>query len=211
MSAAEASPDLSVTGEGTAVTGTSDIIRWFDTASADVPLVGGKNASLGELYRASAPQGVRVPNGFALTAEAYRDALTAGGRLAAAARSCSTAWTSHDVDALAQRAAAAREIVYAGDRHGALRADHRSAYRAARSRIRRRTSPVAVRSSATAEDLPNASFAGQHESYPQRPRRRRPCSRPAAAASPRSSPTGRSSTASTTASTISRSRCRSAS
>ena len=53
-------------------------VRWFATLHLDdVPLVGGKNASLGELYCALGEAGVRVPNGFALTADAYRDALTA--------------------------------------------------------------------------------------------------------------------------------------
>ena len=51
-------------------------IRWFDELSVDdVPLVGGKNASLGEMYRALTPQGVRIPNGFAVSAQAYRDML----------------------------------------------------------------------------------------------------------------------------------------
>jgi pyruvate, water dikinase len=55
-------------------------IRWFsDTRLNDVTLVGGKNASLGELYSVLSGQGIRVPNGFALTAQAYRDALTAAG------------------------------------------------------------------------------------------------------------------------------------
>jgi pyruvate,water dikinase len=54
-----------------------DYIRWFkDLTNADVPLVGGKTASLGELYGALGSQGVRVPGGFAVTAEAYRDLLT---------------------------------------------------------------------------------------------------------------------------------------
>jgi len=55
-------------------------IRWFDEISVgDVPLVGGKNASLGEMYRELTPIGVRVPNGFAITADAYRDMLTTAG------------------------------------------------------------------------------------------------------------------------------------
>ena len=58
----------------------SGYIRWFkDIRLEDVPLVGGKTASLGELYSALSPHGVRVPNGFALTASAYRDALTQAG------------------------------------------------------------------------------------------------------------------------------------
>jgi pyruvate,water dikinase len=58
----------------------SKFVRFFeDLGLGDVPLVGGKNASLGELYRALRPQGVLVPNGFAITADAYREVLTAAG------------------------------------------------------------------------------------------------------------------------------------
>ncbi len=70
---------------------TPSLIRWFDTLGlGDVPLVGGKNASLGELYRALARPGVRVPNGFALTAAAYRDALTEAGAWRRRCTRCST-------------------------------------------------------------------------------------------------------------------------
>ena len=62
------------------MTHTSGYLRWFnDLRLEDVPLVGGKNASLGELYQQLRGQGIRVPNGFALTANAYRDSLTAAG------------------------------------------------------------------------------------------------------------------------------------
>ena len=90
---------------------TPRFIRWFaDIGVADVPLVGGKNASLGEMYRELGAQGVRVPNGFAVTAEAYRHVLErsgAGPRLRTALEGLRVA----DVDDLARRAQQAREIV----------------------------------------------------------------------------------------------------
>src|SRR6516165_5589904 len=89
----------------------SDRIRWFkDIRLEDVPLVGGKTASLGELYSALAPQGVRVPNGFALTASAYRDALTQAGAWENR-RSLLADLDSRRMANLAKRARAARAIV----------------------------------------------------------------------------------------------------
>ncbi len=142
----------------------NDYVRWFsDIRLGDVALVGGKNASLGELYSTLSKQGVRVPNGFALTADAYRDALTAA-----------KAWErlhqlfdnldKRDVDILAKRAAEAREIVYQATATEALREQIGRAYRQLESEYGAHVA-VAVRSSATAEDLPSASFAGQHESF----------------------------------------------
>ena len=139
-------------------------MRWFkDIRLADVPLVGGKNASLGELYSALATKGVKVPNGFALTAQAYRDALTAAG-----------AWDKlHQLldgldktrmDVLAKRAAEAREIVFQATGTERLRQEIAEAYRTLEDEYGTNVA-VAVRSSATAEDLPTASFAGQHESF----------------------------------------------
>ena len=143
---------------------TTDYVRWFsDIRLGDVALVGGKNASLGELYSTLSKQGVRVPNGFALTAEAYRDALTAA-----------KAWErlhqlldnldKRNVDVLAKRAAEAREIVYQATATGPLREQIDRAYRQLEAEYGANVA-VAVRSSATAEDLPSASFAGQHESF----------------------------------------------
>ena len=142
----------------------ADYIRGFgDLGAGDVALVGGKTASLGELYSALSREGVKVPDGFAITASAYRDALTSAG-----------AWTplhrlldgldTHDVDKLAAAAAAARRIVYEATGGKALRGQIIAAYRALKAKSSGPLS-VAVRSSATAEDLPDASFAGQHESY----------------------------------------------
>jgi pyruvate,water dikinase len=142
----------------------SEVVRWFATLRMkDVPLVGGKNASLGELYSALGEAGVRVPNGFALTADAYRDALTAADawpRLHALLDGLDIT----DVTLLAQRAKEARRIVYDATGSDALRQDIVASYLKLESEYGANVA-VAVRSSATAEDLPTASFAGQHESY----------------------------------------------
>ena len=91
----------------------SDRIRWFkDIRLEDVPLVGGKTASLGELYSALSPQGVRVPNGFAVTAKAYRDALSNAGAWEKLRALLDGVDKRRIVD-LAKRASAARAIVYA--------------------------------------------------------------------------------------------------
>lgn len=141
-----------------------DDIRWFDTLGIDdVPLVGGKNASLGEMYRALSGAGIRVPNGFAITADAYRNALTAAdcwGEL----RALLDGLDISDLDSLARRAAQARDIVYRATDTPEIADQATAAYRL----LERQYGPnvaVAVRSSATAEDLPDASFAGQHESF----------------------------------------------
>ena len=139
-------------------------IRWFkDIRLEDVPLVGGKTASLGELYSTLAPHGVRVPNGFALTAGAYRDALTQAGAWNEL-RKLATGLDKRRISDLARRAAAMRAIVYAATDQEALRREVTEAYRKLEQEYGRNLA-VAVRSSATAEDLPNASFAGQHDSF----------------------------------------------
>ncbi len=139
-------------------------IRWFEELSMDdVPIVGGKNASLGEMYRELAPLGVSLPNGFAVTAEAFRTALSEAD-----------AWDElhsllddldkSDVRALAAAGRRAREIVYAAGLTPAMREQILEAYRSLVAQYGEDLS-VAVRSSATAEDLPTASFAGQHDTY----------------------------------------------
>ncbi|PWC36479.1 phosphoenolpyruvate synthase [Azospirillum sp. TSO35-2] len=139
-------------------------IRWFsDLGRDDVALVGGKNASLGELYRHLKPMGIEVPDGFALTAAAFRDALTTA-----------KAWEDlhalldgldkNDVARLARAGARARDIVYSAGLTPAMEAQLRTAFRALLAEYGEELT-VAVRSSATAEDLPTASFAGQHETY----------------------------------------------
>ena len=141
-----------------------DYVRWFDSIRlGDVAVVGGKNASLGELYAGLSAQGVRVPNGFALSAQAYRDALSATGAWEELHRLLDHL-DKRNVPALRKCAAAARKIVYAATADTALQQAVAEAYHKLEQEYGRRTA-VAVRSSATAEDLPNASFAGQHESF----------------------------------------------
>lgn len=140
------------------------IIRWFgDLGLKDVPLVGGKTASLSELYTALTPKGINVPNGFGVTADAYRTALTDAGAWDTL-RALMAEIPEGDVKALAERAAAARDIVYRATGTPTLKKTITAAYRKLESESATNVS-VAVRSSATAEDLPNASFAGQHESF----------------------------------------------
>ena len=139
-------------------------IRWFSELSiADIPLVGGKNASLGEMYRELESQGVKVPNGFAITADAYRTLLTQAD-----------AWTdlhrlldgiaADDVADLAYRARQARDIVYAAPLPAGLEHEILNAFGDLQQQYDEELT-VAVRSSATAEDLPTASFAGQQDTY----------------------------------------------
>jgi pyruvate,water dikinase len=141
-----------------------DIVKWFkDIGIADVPEVGGKNASLGELYSTLASEGIRVPNGFALTAEAYRTALRDSGALEKL-HLLLDGLAHTDQKLLATRAKAARAIVHAATGGEELRRQIGAAYRLLEKEYGRGVA-VAVRSSATAEDLPDASFAGQHDSY----------------------------------------------
>jgi pyruvate,water dikinase len=142
----------------------AEYVRTFGEISvADVPLVGGKNASLGEMYRELASQGVKVPNGFAITADAYRAMLDAAGawdQLHEALDGLDPA----DVADLSRRAKAAREAVYGAGLPAELADEILSSYHRLQEQYGTDVS-VAVRSSATAEDLPQASFAGQHETY----------------------------------------------
>ena len=142
----------------------SSYVRWFkDIGLDDVPLVGGKTASLGELYSALSTRGVRVPNGFALTAAAYRDALTEAG-VWEELRRLLGGLDKRKISELSRRAARARAIVYEATDRDELRREIEQAYRQLEAEYGKEVA-VAVRSSATAEDLPTASFAGQHESY----------------------------------------------
>jgi len=139
-------------------------IRWFKELSLeDLGLVGGKNASLGELFQQLTPLGVRIPDGFAVTAPAYRDALDAADAWPELHRLLDTL-DKTDTDALARAGARAREIVYGAAMPQAVEQQLRQAWRELKAATGD-TLSVAVRSSATAEDLPNASFAGQHDSY----------------------------------------------
>ena len=139
-------------------------IRFFhEIGIDDVGLVGGKNASLGEMYRTLAAQGVKVPNGFAVTAEAYRYVL-AKAHAVEPLREALAGLKTDDMDDLARRGRRAREILYRAALPEDLREEILASYRALRTEYGEEVT-LAVRSSATAEDLPTASFAGQQETY----------------------------------------------
>ncbi|MEC9363534.1 MAG: phosphoenolpyruvate synthase [Pseudomonadota bacterium] len=129
----------------------------------DVPVVGGKNASLGEMYRELAPQGVRIPNGFATTADAYRYLLDRAGAWDAL-HSALDGIDPEDVTDLARRGKQARAIVYGAGLPPELENEILEAYARLREEYGSDLS-LAVRSSATAEDLPTASFAGQQDTF----------------------------------------------
>src|ERR1039458_3548141 len=139
-------------------------VRFFsDFDNDDVPLVGGKNASLGEMFQKLSDQGVRVPNGFAITSAAYRYVLEESGAVAALHQVLDDLVPS-DINDLARRAKRAREIVYGAAIPKDLAAEILDAYRRLQDEYGEAVS-LAVRSSATAEDLPPASFAGQQETF----------------------------------------------
>lgn len=140
-------------------------IRLFrEVGLADVPSVGGKNASLGEMIRALVPLGVRVPDGFAVTADAYRHFLRVG-RLDERIRDTLRGLDKKDVDDLVRRGDRIRELVAHAPVPEDLAEEISAAYRALSAQYGADAADVAVRSSATAEDLPTASFAGQQESF----------------------------------------------
>lgn len=139
-------------------------IRWFrEIRLAHVTLVGGKNASLGELYSELTGAGLRVPNGFAITAEAYTAILDGNGLRDAMARMLKGV-TGEDLEALAEAGRALRRLIVEAPLPPGLEDDVIAAYRTL-CREYGAGLAVAVRSSATAEDLPEASFAGQHDTY----------------------------------------------
>ncbi len=143
---------------------TRPLIRWFsELGRGDVPTVGGKNASLGEMIGALAPEGIRVPDGFATTAAAYRLLVTEAG-LEPLIRDVMARRTSGQID-LPAAGAEIRRAFRAAPLPTVLVTEIRKAYHLLGERAGVHSLDVAVRSSATAEDLPEASFAGQQESF----------------------------------------------
>jgi len=146
------------------VNDTRRFVRWFaDVGIGDVASVGGKNASLGEMVRELAREGVRVPDGFATTADAYRDFLAATG-LDRTISELLAGLDTRDLAELQRRGLLVRQAMLGAT----LPAEIERAILAAYDRLAdgsRGGIDVAVRSSATAEDLPDASFAGQQETY----------------------------------------------
>jgi pyruvate,water dikinase len=137
------------------------VVRFQDLRMSDLARVGGKNASLGEMIGHLSARGIRVPGGFATTADAFRGFL-AGAGLAGRIERRLAALDADDVEALARCGAEIREWILRAPLPAALEAAVAAEYRAL---MRDGEFPVAVRSSATAEDLPDASFAGQQESF----------------------------------------------
>ncbi len=141
------------------------LVTWFaDITIDDVPLVGGKNASLGEMHRELGRAGVRVPDGFAVTAEAYRRFVDAGD-LAPTIATRVAAIDTDDVGSLTEGTRSIRDLVLASPVPEELRRAIESAYSDLCEASAVEDVEVAVRSSATAEDLPEASFAGQQETF----------------------------------------------
>ena len=128
-----------------------------------IPEVGGKNASLGEMIRSLQSQGVRVPNGFATTAAAYRLFVDANGLAPELDRLLGNLDAS-DLEALQEAGQACRELVLSASLPPALAGAIRESYQALAAEVGPNLA-VAVRSSATAEDLPEASFAGQQDTF----------------------------------------------
>ncbi len=139
------------------------IRRFSELTLQDIPLVGGKNASLGEMVGTLSNAGIKVPNGFATTAAAYRHYIQHND-LDARIRAALQALDTRDVHALATTGAKIRQWVMRGELPDDLAAEIRIAYKELAKEYGPSTD-VAVRSSATAEDLPSASFAGQQETY----------------------------------------------
>lgn len=139
------------------------IRRFSELSIDDVPLVGGKNASLGEMYSALTERGVRVPNGFATTAEAYWHFIR-HNNLEARINEALDELDANDVEALARTGISIRNMINHGEMPPDLEEEIRQAYAELCEEYGANTD-VAVRSSATAEDLPTASFAGQQETY----------------------------------------------
>ena len=140
------------------------LVMWFDDLQLkDIPEVGGKNASLGEMRRNLQTQGVNIPDGYAITAAAYRHLIASAGiwdNIKEVLKDLDT----HDMDNLRTRGKKVRDLIYNAPVPKDLRDEIVKAYRRLCDEYGKNTD-VAVRSSATAEDLPDASFAGQQETF----------------------------------------------
>ncbi|MFC3848282.1 pyruvate, water dikinase [Helicobacter baculiformis] len=130
----------------------------------DVALVGGKNASIGEMFQELVPSGIKVPNGFAITSDAYWYLLEKGGikeQIVALLEGVDAT----ELDVLKMRSKQIRDLIFGTPLPADLRDEILQAYKMLSDEYGMREADVAVRSSATAEDLPDASFAGQQDTY----------------------------------------------
>jgi len=139
-------------------------IRWFEEIKIeDIPTVGGKNASLGEMYRELTSQRVKIPNGFAITAGAYWYVIQSAGILDEL-KDAMAGLDKTNMDDLMKRGKRACDLILSAGIPDDLWAEVKTAYDKLCQEYGSNTD-VAVRSSATAEDLPTPSFAGQQETY----------------------------------------------
>ncbi len=155
--------DRGRTEEPPSMTDTRWIVPFEELSIRDVAIAGGKNASLGEMIRELAPVGIRVPGGFAATSVAYWEFVDGNGLREVIERAGEDA--SRSPESLRQVGAAIREAFRSAKVGAKLREEISAAYGRLCEAAGDPRVPVAVRSSATAEDLPEASFAGQQESY----------------------------------------------
>jgi len=145
------------------MTDTAAVIFFDNLKREDVALVGGKNSSLGEMVQTLGARGIKVPPGFATTSDAFRRFITENDL--GAVLDARLAELASGKKTLAETGRAIREAIAHGDWPADIEADIRAAYRELSERAGIENLSVAVRSSATAEDLPDASFAGQQETY----------------------------------------------
>ncbi|MBN1615323.1 MAG: phosphoenolpyruvate synthase, partial [Deltaproteobacteria bacterium] len=140
------------------------LILWFDDIElSDIPQVGGKNASLGEMRRNLIAKGVNIPDGYAVTASAYRHLLKSAG-ITNRMRQILSGLDTHNMENLNEKSRQIRSLIYEAEFPTDLKDAIVTAYRKLCREYGKNTD-VAVRSSATAEDLPDASFAGQQETF----------------------------------------------
>lgn len=140
------------------------ILRFREIRNSDVEIVGGKNASLGEMYSLLTKKGVNIPNGFATTAYAYQYFMEKAGIKKEIKRILSDL-DVNDIDNLQKRGRQVRKLILSYDLPVELEQEIIKYYHELSREFKTANVDVAVRSSATAEDLPDASFAGQQETY----------------------------------------------
>ncbi|EEC24957.1 hypothetical protein HPB128_3g2 [Helicobacter pylori B128] len=140
-------------------------IKFFkELNNKDVNLVGGKNASIGEMFQELVPIGIKVPDGFAITSEAYWYLLEQGGAKQKIIELLENV-DATEIDVLKIRSKQIRELIFGTPFPSDLRDEIFQAYEILSQQYNMKEADVAVRSSATAEDLPDASFAGQQDTY----------------------------------------------
>lgn len=140
-------------------------VVWFkDISARDVSFVGGKNASLGEMYKKLTIKGIKIPNGFALSAYAYQYFLKKN-RIDKEIAQIIRGLNRKDIKDLQTRGTKIRNLILASSMPQEIEREIASAYKKLSRQYQMATADVAVRSSATAEDLPSASFAGQQETF----------------------------------------------